>query len=150
MLTNPMVQNHCAPSWSFPRLNTQSYMMLTLLLTGEVIAETEICRIFGHNYRSVIQSLGGRRYCWRIENVLDAKGDIAGRKLDPRHLSGVPYQDIKARLERAVELKKKSANQAFREKRRAVKAGAELDIAIERLEAFNAHREESPEDSPEA
>ena len=128
----------CLPDWAFPQLKTRPREMLACLLGEKVIAESELCHRFGHNYRSAIQILEGKRYCWRIENVLDEKGVIVGRKLDSRHLSGDP------RLERAVELKQKSAEQAFREKRRASIARVELDIAMEQLAAFDVENENAP------
>lgn len=144
------MSNHCAPVCAFPRLNSKTRMMLALLLRDESVTEKELCRQFGHNYRSFLQRLEGDRYLWRIINVLGADGEIVARRLDDRHKSEDPRLDAQARHERRVELKTKSATQAIHEKRRAAIARAELADAIERLAAFNANKEESPEDSPEA
>ncbi|HDN9015619.1 TPA: hypothetical protein P2I01_002496 [Aeromonas salmonicida] len=136
--------NHCAPEWAFPRLNSKARLLLALLLRDEFVAEKELCRQFGHNYRAAIQRIEGDRYLWRIINVLGADGAIVARKLDDRHKSGDPRLDAQARHERLVELRTKSAAQAAREKRRAAIARAELVEAIERLEAFNAANENAP------
>lgn len=122
-------------------------MLLALLLRDESVAEKELCRQLGHNYRAAIQRIEGDRYLWRIINVLDERGEIVARKLDDRHKSGDPRLDDQARHERLVELRTKSAAQAAREKRRAAIARAELVEAIERLEAFNAANEDAPEGS---
>ena len=133
------MKNHCARSGhscAFPRDNTKASRMLALLLHKESVTEKELCRRFGHNYRSTIQTLEGDRYCWRIVNVLDEKGEIVARKLDDRHKSGDPRLDAQARYERLVELKAKSAAQAKREGRREPKAWADLHNAIEQRNAF--------------
>ena len=130
------MKNHCAPEWAFPRDKTKASEMLALLLCKESVTEKELCRLFGHNYRSTIQTLEGDRYCWRIVNVLDEKGAIIARKLDDRHKSGDPRLDAQARYERLVELKAKSAAQAKREGRREPKAWADLHDAIEQRNAF--------------
>lgn len=138
------MSNHCAPDRAFPRLNSEARMLLALLLRDEFVTEEDICRQFGSNCRSPIQTLEGKRYCWRIINLLDERGEIIARKLDDRHKSGDPRLDAQARHERLVELRTKSAIQAAREKRRAAIARAELADAIERLEAFNAANEYAP------
>ena len=138
------MSNHCAPDRAFPRPNSEARMMLAVLLRDESVAETELCRLFGHNYRSAIQTLEGERYQWRIINLPGADGKTVARKLDDRHKSGDPRLDAQARLERLVELRIKSDTQAAREKRRAAIARAELADAIERLEAFNAANEYAP------
>lgn len=141
--------NTYAPDWANPRLNSKARMMLALLLRDDAVPEAELCRLFGHNYRSAIQTLEGDRYLWRIQNVLGDDGQIVARKLDDRHKSGDPHLDGQARHERLVELKTKSATQAHREKRRAAIARAELADAIDRLNAFNATNENAPSE-PEA
>lgn len=138
------MSNHCAPDRAFPKLNSKARMLLALLLRDEFVTEEDICRQFGSNCRSSIQTLEGKRYCWRIINLLDERGEIIARKLDDRHKSGDPRLDAQARHERLVELRTKSAIQAAREKRRAAIARAELADAIERLEAFNAANEYAP------
>lgn len=110
--------------------------MLALFLRKESVTEKELCRRFGHTYRSTIQTLEGDRYCWRIVNMLDEKGEIAARKLDDRHKSGDPRLDEQARHDRRVELRAKSAAQAKREGRREPKATADLRDAIEQRNAF--------------
>ncbi|MCR3970810.1 hypothetical protein NUK55_06800 [Aeromonas veronii] len=139
-----MLLNRCAPEWAYPRLNSKSRLMLALLLRDESVAEKELCRQFGHNYRAVIQCIEGERYLWRIINVLDEKGEIAARKLDDRHKSGDPRLDGQARHERRVELRTKSAAQAARETRRFALARTKLAEAKEQLEALNAANENAP------
>ncbi|HEA3089586.1 TPA: hypothetical protein RVR74_001893 [Aeromonas salmonicida] len=75
-------------------------MLLALLLRDESVAEKELCRQLGHNYRAAIQRIEGDRYLWRIINVLDERGEIVARKLDDRHKSGDPRLDDQARHER--------------------------------------------------
>ena len=133
------MKNHCARrahSWALPRDNTKASEMLALLLCKESVTEKELCRRFGHTYRSTIQTLEGDRYCWRIVNVLDEKGEIVARKLDGRHKSGDLRLDEQARHDRLVELRAKSAAQAKREGRREPKATADLHDAIEQRNAF--------------
>ena len=130
------MKNHCAPEWAFPRPNTKASRMLALFLSKESVTEKELCHLFGHTYRSTIQTLEGDRYCWRIVNMLDEKGEIAARKLDDRHKSGDPRLDEQARHDRRVELWTKSTAQAKRERRREPKACTELHNAIEQRNAF--------------
>ena len=142
------MKNHCARSahsCALPRDNTKASEMLALLLCKESVTEKELCRRFGHTYRSTIQTLEGDRYCWRIVNVLDEKGAIIARKLDDRHKSGDPRLDEQARHDRRVELWTKSAAQAKRERRREPKATADLRDAIEQRDAFNAAKENAPQ-----
>ncbi|MDF2413045.1 hypothetical protein [Aeromonas sp. 1HA1] len=144
-----MMINNCAPALAFPRLNCKARMVLALLLRDESVTEKELCRQFGHNYRSLLQRLEGDRYLWRIINVLGADGKILARKLDDRHKSGDLRLDAQARHERRVELRTKSAAQAINEAQRAARASVEKLEAIELLEVFNAKNESAPSE-PEA
>ena len=140
-----MLLNRCAPEWAYPRLNSKGRLMLALLLRDESVAEKELCRQFGHNYRAVIQCIEGERYLWRIINVLDERGESAARKLDDRHKSGDPRLDEQARHDRRVELRAKSAAQAKREGRREPKATADLRDAIEQRNAFGGAKKNAPQ-----
>ncbi|AUV15561.1 MULTISPECIES: hypothetical protein [Aeromonas] len=143
-----MIPTIAAPAAAYPRKNTRTRLLLTLLLDGREVPEAELCRKLGHTYRSAIQRLEGERYCWRIINVLDDEGLIIARKLDPRHLTECHIDDARARLERLNELKDKSHRQAMRERQRAARSALELQHAKERLEQFE--KENAPEVSPES
>ena len=142
-----MIPTLAAPADAYPRNNSRARLLLTLLLDGREVPEAELCRKLGHTYRSAIQRLAGDRYCWRIINVLDDEGLISARKLDPRHLTGCPTDDGRARLERLNELKAVSHQQAMRERQRAAKSALELQHAKERLVRFE---QENAPSEPEA
>jgi len=128
-----------APANSIPKSGTLAYRLLALLATGESVPEETIGSALGRHYRSPLQQLMGRDYdCWNIIPVYEGKGDIAGRKLDPRHLVGVPQLDTRARAERRVELESKSLRQSIHEKRRIRKAEAALAEAEEYLKGLDS------------
>ncbi|KPV94746.1 hypothetical protein AN214_03152 [Pseudoalteromonas sp. P1-9] len=91
-----------------PKLNSQAYQLLLLLLDNDEVAETELTRIFNGRQRSPLQILGGDKYCWNIINHTNDKGVIFARSLDPRHKSGSKPDDAKARAERKSEYKQDS------------------------------------------
>ncbi|VFB08635.1 Uncharacterised protein [Aeromonas salmonicida] len=142
-----MIPTLAAPTDSYLRKNSRARFLLTLLLDGREVPEAELCRKLGHTYRSAIQRLAGDRYCWQIINVLDDEGLISARKLDPRHLTGCPTDDGRARLERLNELKAVSHQQAIRERQRAAESALELQHAKELLVRFE---QENAPSEPEA
>ncbi len=131
-----MIPTIAAPAAAYPRKNSRPRLLLTLLLDGQEVPDAELYRKLGRNFRSAIQRLAGDRYSWRIINVLDDEGVISARKLDPRHLTGCPIDDARARLERLNELKAKSHQQAMRERQRTARSALELQHAKERLVRF--------------
>ncbi|MFM5469166.1 hypothetical protein [Aeromonas sp. R1-2] len=131
-----MIRNLAAPASAYPKKNTRARLLLTMLLDGQEVPEKELCRRLGHTYRSAIQLLEGARYQWRIINVINDEGIITARKLDPRHLTGCPTDDGRARLERLNELREKSHQRALSENQRLERAALELRHANERLAQF--------------
>ena len=105
-----------------PKLHTQAYKLLSLLLDNDEVSEAELTRIFNGRQRSPIQSLGGDKYCWNIINHTNDKGVIFSRSLDPRHKSGSKLDDAKARAERKSEYKRDSHKLAKQGRLREPKA----------------------------
>ena len=85
--------------------------MLTL---GHHLAQLSI--ELGDDPRSALQQLRGERHgFWNVLNVGDVKGVYM---LDPRHLCGDPILDQAARLEREIQFRRESYEQASSEERR--------------------------------
>ncbi len=122
------------PAYTIPKLGTKAYRLLVLLADGNAVNNEHILNSLGGNYRSQLQALQNKRYgFWNIIAEYDDKGIIVSRKLDPRHLSGEPKLDARARAERRVELAKESLEQSIHEKARVSKARAELSEAEDHL-----------------
>lgn len=105
-----------------PKLNSQAYKLLLLLLENNKVLECELTHIFSGRQRSPLQSLGGDTYCWNIINHTNDKGVIFARSLDPRHKSGSKLDDAKARAERKSEYKRDSHKLAKQGRLRESKA----------------------------
>jgi len=92
----------------------QCYVLLSMYSSGKVISELSACKKVGLNFRSPIQILRGDRFLnWNLINVLNDKGQIEGRYLDPRHLSKNRELDALARSERRCQFKKDSFKRAL-------------------------------------
>ncbi|MBB1307039.1 hypothetical protein [Pseudoalteromonas sp. SR43-5] len=105
-----------------PKLNSQAYKLLLLLLSNDEVCECDLTQIFSGRQRSPLQSLGGDTYCWNIINHTNDKGVIFARSLDPRHKSGSKLDDAKARAERKSEYKRDSHKLAKQGRLRESKA----------------------------
>lgn len=110
----------------------QSYKFLFLMLEEQInsgyLSTDKIFEVFKNDGRSPRQRLEGDTYHhWIIERVKDpSTGVIIGYKLDKRHLSGDPKQDIKARRERNKNYKAISHKEATQGRKREPKAYMEL------------------------
>ncbi len=115
------------PQSAIPKTNTKAYRLLLLLSTGEEVMEEQILLELGGNCRSQLQALQNATYDhWNIIPIHNDKRLIVGRKLDPRHLSGNPKLDERARAERRMALAGTSLIQAVHEAARTPKARAAL------------------------
>jgi hypothetical protein len=123
-----------SPVSAIPKANTKAYRLLALLANGKPVPEIHILIELGGNCRSQLQALKNDTYGhWNIIPEFDDKGIIVSRRLDPRHLSGDPMLDARARAERRVELKRESLTLSIHEKARTSKARAELSEAEDHL-----------------
>lgn len=123
-----------APASAIPKANTKAYRLLALLANGEPVPEVHILIELGGNCRSQLQALKNDTYGhWNILPEYSDKGIIVSRRLDPRHLSGDPMLDARARAERRIELARESLAQSIHEKARTDKAMAELSKAEDHL-----------------
>lgn len=138
-----------APASAIPHVNSKSYKLLALLAKGDPVPEVHILIELGGNNRSQLQALKGEQYeYWNIINERNDKGIIVSRSLDPRHVSGNPKLDARARAERRLQLASDSLKQAINEQARASKAFAEWSEAEAHLEALQ--KENAPTKKVEA
>ncbi|WP_417667646.1 hypothetical protein [Pseudidiomarina sp.] len=113
-----------------PAQGCKAHILINMLTDTEVLTEQAILNQIGSNYRSPLQQLEGDRYGHWLIIRCEHKGQKAFA-LDPRHKSGDPLQDRKARAERWVSLKKVSLKQATTETERCPRAKRELQEALE-------------------
>lgn len=134
-----------APATAIPKSNTKAYRLLVMLLSGE-LPEVHLLISLGGNCRSPLQALmNGTHDYWNIIPVYDHKHRIIARKLDPRHLSGDPMLDARARAERRYDLANDSLKQSIQEQARVNKAFAELIDAEANL--LELQKENASEDN---
>jgi hypothetical protein len=102
------------PCSSIPKLGTQAYIVLAMLVEGNHKTSALSIGLGGKSPRSSLQSLMNEDYeCWNIINDGVAGSNEGSYRLDPRHLSDDPELDKQARKERFLTLlkEKKDRNQ---------------------------------------
>ncbi|MGY8873100.1 MAG: hypothetical protein ACKVJE_21970 [Pseudomonadales bacterium] len=114
-----------APSGSIPHSWAPREVLL-ILSDGKAHPKSDLLIVIGDDPRSPLQSLGSETHrFWKIDNV--SAGGKGIYQLDPRHLSGCPKADSKARRERMRQLSERSLKQAQRESAR-LPAAIKTDI----------------------
>lgn len=108
-----MMKLTAAPEWAFPEPDSKAHKLLMLMADGEPVSEDLMAREVGKHWGRAIQTLRDERHLWRLIPILDPSGLIKARRLDPRHLSGCPNQDHRARAERGAELARLSHKDAM-------------------------------------
>jgi hypothetical protein len=102
------------PCSAMPKLGTQAYIVLRMLVEGNHKTSALSIGLGGKSPRSALQSLMNKDYeCWNIINNGIAGSNEGFYRLDPRHLSDDPELDKQARKERFLTLvkEKKDRNQ---------------------------------------
>lgn len=121
-----------SPLEAIPNANVAAYRLLVELCDGEEHDRDNLTlkTRLGETLRSALQSLRGRDYGYWLIHSIPVKGSRKTRlQLDPRHLSGEPEQDLKARIERRKQLGKESHKQARQGRVREPKAFIEMTKA---------------------
>lgn len=116
------------PCAAIPRVETQAYVVLTMLMKSNCSTTDLTNALGGKNPRSALQSLMNEVYdFWNISNIGISGSQEGFYNLDPRHLSNDTELDRQARVERSMTLLKN-------QKERGLKTANKLPNTIKALE----------------